>query len=137
MSLPQDTVIADKLANKAWEIREHSWSKYYKFRVGAALYLPEAKQIVCGVNIENASYGATICAERSALCSAISQFGVQAISALAVASDAEDPAVPCAQCLQFMAEFCLPTMPIYLVNSGGITKTYLFSDLLPHPFTAF
>jgi homotetrameric cytidine deaminase len=129
--------IGERLAREAWDVRKNSWAPYSRFRVGAALYLPDQDAVVTGVNVENASFGATICAERSAVLAAVSRYGKQTIAMLAVATDAEKPAVPCAQCLQLLAEFCAPTMPILLTNAAGIQERLVFSDLLPRPFTSF
>lgn len=137
MEVPQDTPAAKELAQAAWEARKHSWSPYSGFAVGAALRLEASGRIVVGCNVENASFGATICAERSAVLSAISGHGSRNFAMLAVATDAREPAVPCALCLQVLAEFCPPGFPLVLVNATGIVARYTLKDLLPHPFTSF
>lgn len=137
MKSVHDNTPEGRIVRAAWDVRAHSHSPYSGFRVGAALWLPDQDEVVCGVNVENASYGATVCAERSAVLQAVSRFGKVPFGMLAVATDAEDPAVPCALCLQVLAEFCLPTMPVLLVNAGGVHSRYVFRDLLPHPFTVF
>ena len=137
MDLEKVETIEQKLYQAAWMVREKAWAPYSGFRVGAALFLPEQQLVVAGVNVENASFGATICAERSAMMASISQFGKTAIGMLLVATDASVPAVPCALCLQVLAEFCRPDMPVLLANAGGIVERLHFSDLLPRPFTVF
>ena len=135
--MPNEKQVEELLYQNAWKARERAWAPYSGFRVGAALWLPKNQTVVTGVNVENASYGATICAERSALVSIVSQFGKTDIGIVLVATDAEEPAVPCAQCLQVMAEFCVADMIVLLANAGGIQVRYRFKDLLPHPFTSF
>ena len=137
MKPENDAVLTQKMFETAWKIRDSAWAPYSGFRVGAALYLPDHAAIVAGVNVENASYGATICAERSAIVSAVSQYGKTAIGLLVVATDSEKPAVPCAQCLQVLAEFCTDGMPVILANARGIVERLVFADLLPRPFRSF
>jgi cytidine deaminase len=110
-----------------------SYSPYSKFRVGAALQLTSG-EIVTGTNVENVSYGATICAERAALVRAVSQFGPKIrIAAVAVANRNGMPSPPCGACRQVLAEFILPDAPVMFPASGGV-KTMKFSDLLPEGF---
>lgn len=93
--------------------------------------------IIYGCNVENASFGATICAERNAMFSAVAEYGRVSFDFLMVVTEADPPAVPCALCLQVMAEFCAPQMPVHLATPGGVQRTVAFRDLLPEPFTAF
>ena len=137
MRISDNAKLAERLYKSAWSIRGNAWAPYSKFQVGAALFLPGHDAIVAGVNVENASFGATICAERGAVLSAIAQYGKSEIGALLVATDAARPAVPCAMCLQVLAEFCRADMPVFLANGGGIMESLVFSDLLPRPFTVF
>lgn len=137
MALAQDSGLEEKIARSAWEVRRNAHAPWSGFPVGAALWLPGPGEIVCGVNVENASYGATICAERAAVMAAVSRFGKVDIGLVAVATDAAEPAVPCALCLQVLAEFCTPTVEVLLVNAGGIQARYRFAELLPHPFKDF
>ena len=81
----------------------HAYAPYSGFKVGAAL-LSKTGQVFTGVNVENASFGATICAERTAFLKAISE-GFRGFSAIAIASSANAEAIPCGICLQFMYEF--------------------------------
>ena len=137
MKPEKDHDLIQKLYVLAWRIRDKSWAPYSNFRVGAALYLPDHQAIVGGVNVENASYGATICAERSAILSAVGLYGKTPIGMLVVATDAKIPAVPCAQCLQVLAEFCNDDMPVLLANDQGIVESLVLADLLPRPFRSF
>jgi cytidine deaminase len=137
MQLEKIDEIEQKLYQAAWNAREKAWAPYSGFRVGASLYLPDHNSVIVGVNVENASFGATICAERSAMMATISLYGKSSVGMVLVATDAVAPAVPCALCLQVLAEFCQPDMPILLANATGIVERLRFSDLLPRPFTVF
>lgn len=114
----------------AREAQENAYAPYSMFRVGAAVYANG--EIVQGVNIENAAYGATICAERSALAAAISA-GYRDISAVAIVGDSESPTVPCGCCRQMLAEF----NPEMRVIMGGVTDEVMvmsLDELLPEAF---
>lgn len=84
--------------------------------------------------MENASYGATICAERNAITTAVAAEGVIGIDMVVVASQSLPPAQPCAVCLQVMSEFIRSETPVILVSTKGKIERYVYSDLLPHPF---
>jgi len=119
-----------KLARKA---AEHSYSPYSKFRVGAALQLTDGK-IVTGTNVENVSFGLTICAERTALVRAISQFGPKIrIAAVAIANLNGLPSPPCGACRQVLAEFILPDAPVTFPMADGV-RSVAFSEVLPLGF---
>ncbi|KAI8887186.1 cytidine deaminase [Backusella circina FSU 941] len=106
-----------ELAIKA---KDASYSPYSKFRVGAAL-LTADDTLYKGCNVENASYGAAICAERTAYVKAVSE-GHREFKALVVSSDQEDYISPCGICRQFISEFNKVDMPVYLLNSRGEAK---------------
>lgn len=120
--------------DKALNAMEHAYSPYSNFNVGAAVLSAGSGRIYSGCNVENASYGATICAERNAITTAIANEGAIGIDLLVVASRCNPPAMPCAVCRQVMSEFIRPDTPIVLVNTMGVIETYKFSELLPHPF---
>ena len=102
------------LITKAQEVRLNSYSPYSKFKVGAAL-LTESGNIYTGCNVENASFGGTICAERGAAMSAIASEGPKTrFVALAVVSQGNNPASPCGICRQFLSEFMGSETPVYL-----------------------
>ncbi|EKN64247.1 cytidine deaminase [Schinkia azotoformans] len=122
------------LVEKAKEAREMAYVPYSKFKVGAAL-LTEEDDVIKGCNIENASYGLTNCAERTALFKAYSE-GIKKFKALAVVADTERPVPPCGACRQVMAEFCPPNMPVYLTNLKGDIFETTVQELLPGAFTA-
>ena len=120
--------------DKALSAMEHAYSPYSNFNVGAAVLSAGSGRIYSGCNVENASYGATICAERNAITTAITNEGAIGIDLLVIASRCNPPAMPCAVCRQVMSEFIRPDTPIVLVNTMGVIETYKFSELLPHPF---
>jgi homotetrameric cytidine deaminase len=111
----------------------HAYAPYSGFRVGAALRLATG-EIVTGTNVENVSYGLTICAERSALVRAVSQFGPEIrIEAVAVANLNDAPSPPCGACRQVLAEFTLPEAPV-IFPAGDGPRTMPFRELLPLAF---
>ncbi|MGD0731398.1 MAG: cytidine deaminase [Terracidiphilus sp.] len=123
----------DHLLEAARQAASHSYSPYSGFRVGAALRLTSG-EIVTGTNVENVSYGLTICAERSALVRAVSQFGPEIrIEAVAVANLNQAPSPPCGACRQVLAEFILPQAPVVFPAADG-ARTMAFSELLPLAF---
>lgn len=121
-----------RLIDAAIEARKQAYVPYSAFAVGAAV-LTQSGKIVTGCNIENASYGLTNCAERTAFFKAVSE-GEQSFSALAVVSDTEDPISPCGACRQVMVEWCPPGLPVYLSNLKGKTLETTVARLLPYAF---
>jgi cytidine deaminase len=119
----------DALLRAAQKAREHAYAPYSKFKVGAAA-LTEEGHIFTGVNVENASYGLTICAERSAIFSAVAA-GAQRILAIAIFTDSE--CTPCGACRQVMCEFA-DDIPIYLSDSTGSVRDTTLRNLLPDHF---
>lgn len=126
--------ILKEAMDKAFTAMEHAYSPYSHFNVGAAVLSAGSGRIYSGCNVENASYGATICAERNAITTAITNEGAIGIDLLVVVSRCNPPAKPCALCLQVMSEFIRPDTPIVLANTMGVVENYKFSELLPHPF---
>jgi homotetrameric cytidine deaminase len=119
-----------QLLERAREAAQNSYSPYSKFRVGAALRLTNG-EIVTGTNVESVSYGLTICAERSALVSAVSRFGPQIrVDAAAIANLNQAASPPCGACRQLLAEFILPDAPVVFPAADGI-RTESFRELLP------
>jgi cytidine deaminase len=120
-----------RLISAALRARRNAYSRYSGFSVGAAVLSSRGK-IYAGANVENASYGATICAERSAVCAAVTA-GETDIVALAVTTGT-DPAYPsCGICRQVLFEFG-PDMEILLVSEGRKPERLRLSDLLPRAF---
>ena len=126
--------IERQLFSAAKAVRLNSFSPYSGFRVGAALLSAKSGKIFKGTNVENSSFGGTICAERSAVVKAISEEGKIEIASLIVVSNANPPAPPCAICLQVLSQFCKSDTPIMLSDLEGNVERYTFGDLLPHPF---
>jgi cytidine deaminase len=123
----------DSLMAAAREAALHSYSPYSHFRVGAALRLANGA-VVTGTNVENASYGLTICAERSALVRAVAEFGPTIrITAVAVANLNETASPPCGACRQMLAEFIEPDAPVAFPGSDGIC-VMPFSAVFPLVF---
>jgi cytidine deaminase len=121
------------LLEHARRAAEHSYSPYSGFRVGAALKLSNG-EIVTGTNVENVSFGLTICAERSALVRAVSKFGAQIrIEAVAVANLNNAASPPCGACRQMLSEFVDPETPVIFPASDG-TRTMPFDEVLPLAF---
>ncbi len=123
-----------ELVQKAIKARKYSYSPYSKFKVGAAL-LNADNEMFTGVNIENASYGLTICAERTALLKAISE-GSRKFGALAVACDTDSfkDAYPCGACRQVMAEFLDDETDIIISINTGEYRIHKLKELLPYAF---
>ena len=120
-----------ELLNAALDARLKAYAPYSKFFVGAAVRA-ESGKIYTGCNIENASYGLTVCAERNALFAAVGA-GERKFTALCVVGDTEAPISPCGACRQVMAEFKVPC--IILANLKGDVKEYTLEELLPLGFS--
>jgi cytidine deaminase len=121
------------LLQAAREVARNSYSPYSRFRVGAALKLSNG-EIATGTNVENTSYGLTICAERSAVVRAVAQFGPEIrIGAVAVANLNNSASPPCGACRQVLAEFIAPEAPVIFAATDGM-RTMPFSDLFPLAF---
>jgi len=121
----------DPLIAAALAVRENAFAPYSKFKVGAALEDTEGR-VHTGCNVENATYGLTVCAERNAVFRAISE-GVRKFRRIAVVADTENLTPPCGACRQILWEFC-GDVEIVLANLHGKTETYHLKDLFPKPF---
>ena len=115
----------------ATKARENAHAKFSNFKVGAALRTPTGK-IYSGCNIENATYGLTLCAERVAIFKAVSE-GDRKVDAIAVVTDTDTLTPPCGACRQIIWEFC-GDVPVILANLKGKTETFRMSQLFPKPF---
>jgi len=112
---------------------ERAYAPYSNFRVGAALLFDDGR-VTSGCNIENISYGLTICAERTALCRAIAEHGAnRRIVAIAVTNLNQAASPPCGACRQMLSEFVTPDASISFPNDSGVTSIP-FKDLLPYAF---
>ena len=119
----------EELIRHAQEVLAKAYAPYSNYSVGAAIWAGD--KLYVGVNVENASYGLTICAERSAATAAVSD-GQREFKAIAIAV-AEGSPSPCGACRQFLREFSA-TLPVYLVDDQGQVKETNLGDLLPNSF---
>ena len=121
------------LLDQARQAAQNAYAPYSRFRVGAALRLTNG-EVVTGANVENVSYGLTLCAERSALVRAVAKFGPEIrIEAAAVANLNDAPSPPCGACRQVLAEFILPDAPVIFPIADG-ESILPFRELLPLAF---
>jgi cytidine deaminase len=125
--------LSDPLIDAALAARLNAYAKFSNFLVGAAIEDIDGR-IHTGCNVENATYGLTLCAERVAVFKAISE-GVRRFRRVAVAADTDSLTPPCGACRQILWEFC-GDVPVVLVNLHGKTETYQLKDLLPKAFDA-
>lgn len=124
-----------ELFEKARTARENAYSPYSRHKVGAALRASDGR-VYTGCNVENSSYGGTICAERTAIVKAVSEIGPSArIVEVVVVTDATPAWPPCGFCRQVLSEFAGPDIPVRAVNLAGDAVTTRFGDLLPQAFT--
>jgi cytidine deaminase len=128
-----DTDLLESLVAEATLARTRAHARYSGFKVGAALETSDGT-IVSGCNIENATYGLTLCAERVALVKALSD-GHTVFTRVVIVADTENPTPPCGPCRQLLWEYC-GDLDIILANLEGIKATIRLSELLPMPFDA-
>lgn len=129
------TFADEALVEAARAARRHAWAPFSSFAVGAALRHRDG-QIFTGCNVENATYGLTLCAERVAVFKAISE-GVRPdeFAALVVVADTAEPTPPCGACRQILWEFC-GDVPVVLATPSEVTAVLRMRELLPRPFDA-
>ena len=123
----------DEMIEAARKALNHAHAPYSGYKVGAALLCADGI-VFTGCNVENASYGLTNCAERTAVFSAVAA-GRTTFSAIAIAAGSEPAPFPCGACRQVLAEFCPPEFPVYVAHADGF-ETIILGDLLPHQFGA-
>ena len=121
----------DALRDKAREVMRRAYVPYSKYPVGVAGLVDDGR-IVSGCNVENASYGLTLCAERVAVFKAVSE-GLREFDAIAVVADAPRPTAPCGACRQILWEFC-GDIPVHIVGRSGRRRTVRMAELMPLPF---
>jgi len=119
------------LVRAARAARRRAYAPYSRFRVGAAVRA--GGRIHAGANVENASYGLSVCAERHAVAAAVLA-GAARLEALAVASGTRPPTPPCGACLQVLSEFAPPALPVLLAGAGGARVETTLGALLPRGF---
>ena len=122
---------SETLVAAARAAREHAVADFSGFKVGAALETGDGR-IITGCNIENASYGLTICAERVAIFKAISE-GHRQFTRIVVVADTDSPTPPCGACRQIIWEFC-GDVEVIMANTTKVTANLQMKDLLPLPF---
>ena len=120
-----------ELIEVARKAREFSYSPYSKFKVGAAVLTKDGR-VYSGCNIENASFGVTNCAERTAIFKAVSE-GAREIDTVAIIADTPGPCSPCGACRQAMSEFKVKR--VIMTNLKGETKSVSLQELLPYSFS--
>jgi cytidine deaminase len=133
MAEPKPTVTAEQLVSAARDARAHAVAEFSHFKVGAALETADGT-IITGCNIENATYGLTLCAERVAMFKALSE-GHRRFVRVAIVADTADPTPPCGACRQILWEFG-GDLEVLLANLSAHTGTYRMKELLPLPFDA-
>lgn len=123
----------DKLLDAAARVREQAYAPYSNFLVGAAALFDDGT-IVPGCNVENSSYGLSVCAERNAIGRGVAE-GRRKLVAIAVVADSEEPCPPCGTCRQVIREFAAPDVPVRCRNLEGKVVEHTVGELLPHAFT--
>jgi cytidine deaminase len=122
---------SDALVDAARQARDNAVADFSHFKVGTALET-DTGEIVTGCNVENATYGLTVCAERVAIFKALSE-GKRSFKRIAVVADTASPTPPCGACRQIIWEFC-GDVEVVIANLSSVTATYRMRDLLPVPF---
>ena len=128
---PADPQGLDGLARLARQARRRAFAPFSRFKVGAALRT-RTGEVVTGCNVENASYGLTLCAERVAVFKAVSE-GIRGFEAIAVVADSRRLTPPCGPCRQILWEFC-GDITVHMADLHGRARTMRLSELLPFPF---
>jgi len=125
----------EQFVKKAKEAKSNAYCPYSHFPVGAAV-LYTSGEVITGVNVENVSFGATNCAERTALFTGIAKgYHKEDVLGIAIAGDTEDFLPPCSICRQVMVELCGYETPVYLSNNRGEIKEVTVKTLVPYAFT--
>jgi cytidine deaminase len=126
-----------KVYQETLKARTNAYAPFSNFQVGAVFAMKDSNDLYPGCNVENLSFGATVCAERSAILGMISRHGkdiTKQVEFLVVVANTDPVTVPCALCLQVLVEFFPKDFPIYLGNLKGLHKKLALGDLLPMPF---
>jgi cytidine deaminase len=128
------TPSVQQLYQLACAARERAYSPYSGHRVGACIRTTDGRTYT-GCNVENSSFGATVCAERVAIQKAISEQGKMEIAKILVVTDATPPWPPCGMCRQVIAEFAQPALTLYMTNLQGELQSITLGELFPLAFT--
>jgi len=129
--LLDDTQIAVLIVHAA-RVRESAYAPYSRYKVGAAV-VAEDERVFFGCNVENVSYGLSVCAERAAMAAAVAG-GATRIKAIVVVTEANPPGTPCGACRQWMAEFGGDDLEIITANPSGLIRRFTLKELLPDAF---
>lgn len=121
-----------RLFDAAEAARQRAHAPYSRFLVGAAILCDDGS-VVSGCNVENASYGLTVCAERNAVGAMV--LGARRPKAVAIVVDSREPTPPCGMCRQVLAEFGDAGLEVRSRTPGGVEKAWTLGELLPHAFT--
>lgn len=130
--LASPAVALERLVEAARLARENAYAPYSNFAVGAAV-VDDQGRIFAGCNVENRSFGLSLCAERSAVAAAVAA-GARRLDAVAICTAAEPPAAPCGLCRQTLAEFGAPDLRLVLFNPAGERREFRLGELFPEPF---
>lgn len=124
-----------ELEQLAAEVQQRAYAPYSKFRVGAAIRM--SGRNFAAANVENASYGLSVCAERNAIAAAVAA-GATQLEAVVVVSDASPPSAPCGACRQVLLEFAADParVAVIAINSAGVRRQFALAELLPASFSA-
>ncbi len=125
---------SDVLLKKAVAARKKAYAPYSGHKIGSALRMSDG-QIFTGANVENASYGGTVCAERTAIWKAITEGAKAPIVEIVVVSDQIDPWPPCGLCRQVISEFGTPETKVLIANTKKIVKIFTFAEIFPEAFS--
>ncbi len=131
-----DAIPWEQLFQAASAARANAYAPYSKFQVGAALWLTSG-EIISGCNVENASYGLALCAERNAIGQLVARLGRREVAACAIVADSAEPTSPCGMCRQVLAEFSDKgrTLQVRSRTLANKEARYTIGELLPHAFT--
>jgi cytidine deaminase len=122
----------EELIELAKQVRELAYAPYSKYKVGAVVESGDGR-VFTGCNVENSSYGLTMCAERNALAKAIAE-GARDFIRIAVIADAHAPVPPCGACRQVISELCGKDVEVVMINLRGQIETHTVAELLPEAF---
>lgn len=124
----------ESLFKKAVTARKKAYAPYSNHKIGACILMSDGS-IFTGANVENASYGGTVCAERTAIWKAITEGAKIPIQGIVVVSDHTDPWPPCGMCRQVISEFGTPETKVWIGNTKKIVKEFTFAEIFPEAFT--
>jgi cytidine deaminase len=124
----------DALLKAAVKARKYAHAPYSGYKIGAAVRMQDGR-VYTGANVENASYGGTVCAERTAIWKAVTEGSKTPILEIMIVSDQKDPWPPCGMCRQVICEFGTPDTKVWIANTRKVVKAFTFGELFPEAFT--